>query len=60
MMSAQIVKTSGIAKMTRAADVYVQQEKLNIVVLQSFQATEKYNQLTDEGKRVAALIHLTC
>jgi len=30
------------------------------VVLPSPQAVEKFNQLTDEGKGVAALIHITC
>lgn len=51
---------SGLAKLSEEAEVYLRETKLNLVVLPSFQAVEKFNQLTEEGKRVAALIHITC
>ena len=52
--------TSGLARLSDEAEVRLQQPDLNLVVLPSFKAVEKFNHLTDEGKRVAALIHVTC
>ncbi len=52
--------TSGLAKLSQNAEVYLQQPDLNLVVVPSPQAVEKFNQFIDEGKRVAALIHITC
>ena len=51
---------SGLAKLSEDAQAYLQQAKLNLVVMPSPQAVARFNQLTDEGKRVAALIHITC
>lgn len=36
------------------------EEHYKRVALPSQKAVEKFNQLIDEGKRVAALIHITC
>ena len=52
--------TSGLAALSADAEANLQQANLNLVVLPSFQAVEKFNQLVDERKRVAALIHVTC
>ena len=52
--------TSGMATVSRDAQSYAREVKLNLVVLPSSEAIEKLNQLVDEGKRVAALIHITC
>ena len=52
--------TSGLARLFGDAKANLQKANLNLVVLPSFQAIEKFNQLADEGKRVAALIHITC
>jgi hypothetical protein len=52
--------TSALAKLSEDAGINLRQANLNLVVLPSPQAVEKFNQLTDEGKRVAALIHITC
>ena len=52
--------TSGLARLSADVEVNLQQANLNLVVLQSLQAIEKFNQLVDERKRVAALIHITC
>ena len=52
--------TSGMARLSPDARLYGREAKLNMVVLPSSEATAKFNQLADEGKRVAALIHVTC
>lgn len=51
--------TSGLAKLSGSAKV-LEGAGLNLVVLPSSLAVAKFNQLTDDGKRVAALIHVTC
>ena len=51
---------SGLAKLSEEAQGYLREAKLNLVLLPSPQAAEKFNQLTEAGKRVAALIHITC
>ena len=52
--------TSGRARLTVSTEVDLREAKLNLEVLPSFRAVERFNQLVDEGKRVAALIHITC
>jgi len=52
--------TSGMATVSPDARLYGRESKLNLVVLPSSEAIAKLNQLMDEGKRVAALIHITC
>ncbi len=51
---------SGCVKLSLDAGVKLRKANLNLLVLPSFKAVEKFNQLTQEGKRVAALIHITC
>ena len=51
---------SGLAKLSEDAGIKLRQANINLVVLPSSKAVEKFNQLTQEGKRVAALIHITC
>jgi len=52
--------TSALAKLSADVGINLGRANLNLLVLPSFQAVEKFNQLADEGKRVAALIHITC
>ena len=52
--------TSGMAAVSQDAQAYVREAKLNLVILPSSEAIQKLNQLVDEGKRVTALIHITC
>jgi len=52
--------TNGMAKLTEDAELRWQQPDSNLEVLLSPQAVEKFNQLISEGKRVAALFHITC
>jgi hypothetical protein len=51
--------TSGMAAMSEDAQAYAREAKLNLVVLPSAEAIEKFNQLVDE-MRVSALIYITC
>ena len=52
--------TSAMAAVSEDAKVYARKAKLNLAVLSSSEAIKKLNQLVDEGKDVAALIHITC
>jgi hypothetical protein len=52
--------TSRLARLSEDAEANLRKANLDLVVLPSFQAVEKFNQLVDERKRVAALIHITC
>lgn len=51
---------SGLAKLDDDAQSYAQQPESNVKLLPSVRAAQKFNQLVDEGKRVAALFHITC
>ncbi len=50
----------GLATVSRDAIAHVQQTDVDLVALPSTQAVEKFNQLIQEGTRVAALFHVTC
>ena len=52
--------TNGRAKLAPDADSLVQETKVDRAILPSQEAVEKLNQLVGEGKRVAALFHITC
>jgi len=52
--------TSALAKLSEDVGINIRRANLNLLVLPSSQAVERFNQLTGEGKRVAALIHITC
>jgi len=50
----------GVAQLSRDAQAYAEEKKVNLLTLRSYAAAKKLNELTGEGKRVAALIHITC
>ena len=52
--------TSWMVRLSESAEKYLQDINLNPIMLNSSAVVEKFNQLTEEGKRVAALIHVTC
>ena len=52
--------TSAKARLTPDTESWANEAKLNLVVLSSQEAVERFNRLVQEGKRVAALIHITC
>ena len=52
--------TNAWAQLASDAELCVKEAKIELIALPSEKAAEKFNQLTDEGKKVAALIHITC
>ena len=54
------IGTSSKALVSDEAKEYVQEANLNLSVLPSTDAVGKWNQMLDQGKKVAALIHITC
>ena len=57
-----VVGTGTSAKANLAADALLPLKgtKAELIVLPSAEAVARLNQLVDEGKQVAALIHITC
>lgn len=57
-----VVGIGAIAKAKLAADAQLRakEAKVELIALPSQEAVERLNRLVDEGKRVAALIHITC
>lgn len=52
--------TSSKARVAGEAESFAREAKLELVVLPSPDAVKKLNELQDQGKKVAALIHITC
>jgi hypothetical protein len=48
------------ARLSDEAKNYAETQSTRMFVLPSRDAVRKWNQLADEGKRAAALIHITC
>ena len=48
------------ARLSDEAKHYAERQSAELFVLPSRDAVRKWNQLADEGKRTAALIHITC
>ena len=57
-----IVGTGANGAANIAADVesWAKEKNLSLMVQPSYDAVAKLNKLTEQGKRVAALIHITC
>lgn len=54
------IGTNSQAKVSKEAKSFAEQAKLELHILPSRQATAKFNQLLETGKKAAALIHITC
>jgi len=54
------IGASGNAKLEDAAMNFLMNYNFKPIILPTASAVDKFNQLTGEGKRVAALIHITC
>ena len=52
--------TNGAANIAADVESWAQEKNLNLIVQPSYGAVAKLNKLTEQGKRVAALIHITC
>jgi hypothetical protein len=52
--------TNGKARITSETQNWAKETNLDLIVQPSYEAVTKLNQLRDQKKRVAALIHITC
>jgi hypothetical protein len=50
----------GMARLAHDASYFLTQPELNLTLLPSPQIVKKYNQYTESGEKIAALIHVTC
>ncbi len=48
------------AKLSSDAARYLKESKTELIILPSRKAVQKWNELSEKGKRAAALIHITC
>jgi hypothetical protein len=52
--------TNAKAKLTSDAELLIKGAKIELISLPSREAVDKLNRFVEEGKRVSALIHITC
>jgi len=52
--------TDGAAHVAPEAAAWARESNLELAVLPSYEAVTKLNELTGQGRKVAALIHITC
>lgn len=52
--------TDDIARLSREAEDWAKEQKLELIVLPSSEAVARLNELVDQEKKVAAIIHITC
>lgn len=52
--------TSAKAKLAADAELFAREIKIELTALPSREAITRLNQLANEGKRISALIHITC
>jgi len=52
--------TDDIAKISEDAEKFMESRKITLIELPSEKAIQKFNQLIRNGKKVAAIIHVTC
>ncbi len=52
--------TNGVAKISEDAKSVIDKAKVELMVLPSQEAVEKFNELIQCGKKVGAIIHVTC
>ena len=52
--------TSGVAEVAEEARDFAERKKIEVIELPSVEAIKKFNELMAEGRRVGAIIHVTC
>ncbi len=52
--------TNAKASLATEAESWVKEKNLSLIVQPSYEAAASLNELTEQGKKVAALIHITC
>ena len=54
------IGTNSQARLSGEAKSYAEQAKLELHILPSSEAVSNFNELLEQGKKAAALIHITC
>ena len=52
--------TNAKANLAPGVENWAKEKNLSLIVQPSYEAITKLNELTEQGKKVAALIHITC
>ncbi len=52
--------TNGVATISNEAQYFLEKLKVETIVLPSLEAVKKFNELASHGKKVGAIIHVTC
>ena len=52
--------TDGVAKISEEAKDFLEKAKVKLIALPSLEAVKKFNELVERGKKVGAIIHVTC
>lgn len=52
--------TEGVAVISEEARGFLEKTGINLIVLPSLEAIKKFNELMECGKKVGAIIHVTC
>jgi len=52
--------TDGVANLTDDVENWAKESKITLLVQPSYDAVDKLQELIEQGKKVAALIHITC
>lgn len=52
--------TNGKARLDSEAGGWLKTKNLEVLILPSYEAVTKLNEIVDQGKKVACLIHITC
>lgn len=52
--------TDGVAKISGEAKDFLEKAETELIVLPSSEAIKKFNELVECGKKVGAIIHVTC
>ena len=52
--------TSNKARLSAEAENWAEERKLQLALLPSYEAVTRLNELADQGRKAAAIIHITC
>lgn len=52
--------TSGVAEVAEEAREFAEERKIELIELLSVEAIKKFNEFVAEGRKVGAIIHVTC
>lgn len=52
--------TDDLARLSKGAEDYLGKAGVELIQLESGEAIEKYNELVEKGRKVGAIIHITC